>query len=392
MTRPYTQAPALKTMFPVEDDATASAILTIDLGALCANYRLLAALASDSECAAVIKADGYGIGASEAAAALANAGCRTFFVATWQEARQLRQDGCEATLYVLDGLFPGTAAAFSQIDARPVLGSLAEIEEWAEFCADDRRKRAAALHIDTGMNRLGLRAEDVITLSENLSHLHSFEPSLIMSHLACADEPDNPMNEFQRAAFDVLRAKLPAIPACLANSGGVFLGVPHHYDMVRPGFALYGGKAVNDKPNPMQPVVRLQGRIAQIREAQSGESVGYGASCTLTRPTRIATVATGYADGIFRYLGASDGQTGLTGYIGKHKAPILGRVSMDSIMLDVSDMPSELAIRGALVELIGSHMSIDDLARRAGTIGYEVLTSLGQRYKRHYINKNQAAD
>jgi len=379
-------------MFPVEDDATASAILTIDLGALCANYCLLATLAPNSECAAVIKADGYGTGATEAATALANAGCRTFFVATWREAHQLRREGCEATLYVLDGLFPGTAAAFSQINASPVLGSLEEIEEWAAFCANDQCKHAAALHIDTGMNRLGLRAEDVTTLSGNLHLLHSFEPTLILSHLACADESDNPMNEAQRTAFDALRAKLPAIPACLANSGGVFLGAPYHYDMVRPGFALYGGQAVNDVPNPMRQVVHLQGRIAQIREAQSGESVGYGASYTLTRPTRIATVAAGYADGIFRHLGGSDGQTGLSGYIGEHKAPILGRVSMDSIMLDVSDMPPEMAVRGALVELIGSHMSIDDLARHAGTIGYEILTSLGRRYKRHYIKENQAAD
>ncbi len=366
-------------------DPAAPALLTIDLDALVANYRALQARAPNAECAAVVKADAYGTGADEAVAALSQAGCRTFFVATLEEARQIRPVAAEADLYVLDGLFPDAAPGFADIGARPVLGSLAEIAEWAAFCRETGTAGPAAIHIDTGMNRLGLRAADVDAIGEDATVLAGFRPALVMSHLACADAPDHPMNETQRLAFDALRAKLPAMPACLANSAGIFLGAPYHYDMVRPGIALYGARAVTGVPNPMVPVVRLAARIVQIREAEAGDTVGYGAARRLSRPTRIATVAAGYADGIFRHLGASDGESGLTAHIDGHAAPILGRVSMDMLTLDVTDVPAGLARRGALVELLGDHVGVDDLADRAGTIGYEVLTSLGRRYQRRYI-------
>ena len=305
-------------------------------------------------------------------------------------ARTVRRTAPNADLYVLDGLFPDAAPAFDEIDARPVLGSLLEIQDWADHCARTGEKRPAAIHIDTGMNRLGLRGSDVDILIQG-DLLGSFESAIVMSHLACADDPENPMNEAQRSSFDTLRAKLLDMPACFANSGGIFRGEPYHYDMVRPGISLYGGRAVNGVANPMQPVVTLQARIVQLRDAEPGETVGYGATRKLTRPTRIATVACGYADGLFRRLSAGDGETGLSGLIGGHLAPILGRVSMDTITLNVTDIPAELTSRGALVELLGHQTSVDDLADLAGTIGYEVLTSLGRRYQRVYTGNESTA-
>jgi alanine racemase len=371
---------------PMPADPSAPAFLTVDLGALVANYKALAARAPGAECGAAVKADAYGIGADRAVPALADAGCRTFFVATLAEARVVREVAREADSYVLDGLFPDTAPAFAEIGARPVLGSLPEIKEWAAFCSDKGEPLAAAIHVDTGMNRLGLRAEEVAELARDEATLKAISPALVMSHLACADEPANPMNEAQRRAFDVARAELPPMPASLANSAGIFLGEAHHYDLVRPGIALYGGRATGGAANPMKPVVRLEARIAQVREAGPGDTVGYGATRTLARRTLIATVAAGYADGIFRRLGAGDGEEGLTAWIGDHAAPILGRVSMDLITLDATDVPSNLVARGALVELLGDHVAIDDLADKAGTIGYEVLTSLGRRHQRRYTD------
>lgn len=371
---------------PDASDPAATAVLTIDLNALQANYRDLKARPGSAECAAVVKADAYGLGVAPAARALARAGCGTFFVATPGEAETLRRDLPETTVYVLDGLFPGAGETLAVTGARPVLSSLAEIEEWASVCAQRGEKLPAAIHIDTGMNRLGLYPDESAALTENPDLLETFDLALVMSHLACADEPDHPMNEAQRAAFETARMALPPAPASLANSGGILLGPAYHYDLVRPGVALYGGLAAIGE-NPMRPVVRLDARIAQVREAKTGDAVGYGAAQTLKRPTRIAVIAAGYADGIFRHLGASDSAPGLTGYIGDHPAPVLGRISMDLITLDVTDVPEDLAVRGAFVELLGPHVSVDDLADQAGTIGYEVLTSLGRRYRRVYTGE-----
>lgn len=365
--------------------AGAPAILTVVLGALRENYCTLRDHAEGAECAAVVKADAYGTGARQAVQALAQEGCKTFFVATLPEAGVVRAAAPQATIYVLDGLFPQAAAGFVEIDARPVLGSLPEIRDWAAFCLRTGVPRRAALHIDTGMNRLGLRLEDIDVLAGDMDLLDTFETSLVISHLACADSPDDPKNEAQRTAFDELRAKLPAAPASLANSAGILLGPSYHYEMVRAGIALYGGRAVVRGANPMRPVVLLEGRVAQIRNAEAGETVGYGAAQTLNRPTRIATVTVGYADGFFRRLGASDGYPGAAAYVGEYRAPLLGRVSMDLITIDVTDVPEELVQRGTLVELLGPHVGVDDIAAQVGTIGYEVLTALGRRYHRRYI-------
>ena len=369
----------------VPASAEASGLLTVDLGALRDNYRQLKAKAGAARCAAVIKADAYGTGAPQVVQALTAEGCDTFFVATLGEARAVRATAADVTVYVLDGLFPEAGPAFAEIGARPVLGSVPEIREWGAFCASRNEALPAAIHIDTGMNRLGLPPADVAEAAAESDALGAFELALVMSHLACGDEPDHPKNEAQRQAFDTLRAKLPAAPASLANSAGVMLGPAYHHDLVRPGVALYGGRALVEGPNPMKQVVRLEGRIAQIREVEAGETVGYGATWTFDAPTRVATVPIGYADGYFRILGSRDGHRGAVAYIGDHEVPIVGRISMDLITLDVGAVPEERARRGAMVELLGPHVTVDDVAALAQTIGYEVLTSLGRRYQRTYI-------
>lgn len=370
---------------------SATGVLAIDLGALAANYRMLRGLASPAECAAVVKSDGYGVGAVEAGRVLAAEGCRSFFVATPGEAASLRSALPEATIYALDGLLPGSGGHFKAHRLRPVLGSIAEIEEWSAFCGSEGVERPAAIHIDTGINRLGLKADEQRHLLANRKLMNGFGLSLIMSHLACADTPDHPKNSAQRADFTEFCAQFRRTPLSLANSAGIFLGADFHFDLVRPGIALYGGNPFAARPNPMTPVVRLYARILQIGEADAGETVGYGASLELQRRTRYATVSVGYADGYFRKLGSSNGQRGAIGWLDGRPLPILGRVSMDLAVFDITDLPEASAQRGGFVELIGPHFTVDDAAGLAGTIGYEILTSLGSRSTRVYLGAGGAA-
>jgi alanine racemase len=342
-------------------------------------------LAAPAECAAVVKADAYGLGMAAVAPALAHAGCKTFFVATLVEAEELRDLLAEACIYVLDGLLEGTAPFYRKLGLRPVLNSADEIAEWAAFNKASRARLPAAIHIDSGMNRLGLSAAEVEALAGVTRSWDAFELALVMSHLACADEPEHSKNEMQRKTFDLLRAKLPKARASLANSAGMLLGAKYHYDLVRPGIALYGGKARRTGTNPVAPVVHLGGRVLQVRDVPAGESLGYGATRTLTRPSRIAVLAVGYADGFFRALSVADAHEGLQVYFGSHAAPVLGRVSMDLITVDVTDVPRKLARRGAWVELIGPHIAAHEFAAYAGTIDYEVLTNLGTRAARRYL-------
>jgi alanine racemase len=362
-----------------------TAVLTIDLDALRANYRHLRELAAPAECAAVVKADAYGIGVAYAAPALWRAGCKTFFVAALAEAETLRGLLAEAVIYVFGGLLPGTAETFHELGVRPVLNSVAEIREWAGYCARTGEKLPCAVHIDSGMNRLGLPASEVDTVAEAGDLWSNLTLSLVMSHLACADDPAHAKNERQRRIFDNLRARLPKALTSLANSAGVLLGPDFAYDLVRPGIALYGGHPQRHGESPFRRVVHLKGRILQVRDVPVGDTIGYGATRTIERPSRIATVAVGYADGLFRALSTKDGEEGLFVYVGAHAAPILGRVSMDLITIDVTGIPEALAQRGEWVELLGPNVSAHDLARHAGTIDYEVLTSLGPRAVRHYI-------
>ncbi len=362
-----------------------TAILTIDLDAVAANYRALCELAASAECAAVVKADAYGLGMARIAPVLWRAGCRTFFVATLDEAESLRALLPEATVYVLAGLMPGTAELYRAHDLRPVLNSADEVGEWVAFCVERGERLACAVHIDSGMNRLGLSAKEVEQIAAAGELWPALTLSLVMSHLACSDEPGHPKSEMQRSIFERLRALLPMAPASLANSAGILLGPDFTYDLVRPGLAIYGGHPRRHGANPFRPVVQLKGRILQLRDAAPGETVGYGATRTIREAARIAVVSVGYADGFFRALSLADGEDGFAGYLGPHAAPILGRVSMDLIALDVSLVPEAIAQRGAWVELIGPNMPAHVLAAHAGTIDYEVLTNLGARALRRYL-------
>ncbi|HFQ15095.1 MAG TPA: alanine racemase [Rhodobacteraceae bacterium] len=362
--------------------------LSIDLAALAHNYRDLAARAAPARCGAAVKANAYGIGLEPALRTLAGAGCESFFTATLDEAIAARAVVASAHIYVLNGLPPGSGGEFVRHDLRPVLGNRDEIAEWSAFARAHAGADVppVALHIDTGMNRLGLMAADVAALQASPDWLSGVDVALVMSHLACADEPAHPKNAAQLQAFNRLRALLPAAPASLANSGGIFLGPDYHFDLVRPGIALYGGEAVAGAANPMRPVVRLEARIAQVRRIGAGETVGYGGAYTATGPRRIATIPVGYADGYARALGGTDEREGAPVAIGGRMARLAGRVSMDLITVDVTGLPEGDIRRGTWVELIGPHISIDDLARHAHTIGYEILTRLGPRHERVYLN------
>jgi alanine racemase len=342
-------------------------------------------LSAPAECGAVVKADAYGLGMQQAAAALARAGCETFFVATLAEASALRALLPRATIYVFAGLMPGTAELYRAHDLRPVLNSAEEISEWASFCSAQGEKLPCAVHIDSGMNRLGLSAAEVDQVAAGGDLWLALTLSLVMSHLACADEPEHPKSEAQRQTFDRLRARLPRALASLANSAGILLGRDFAYDLVRPGVALYGGHPRRQGRNPFESVVQLKGRILQVRKVAAGETIGYGATRTLDQPSRVAVVSVGYADGFFRALSTRDGEDGFVAYAGPHPAPILGRVSMDLITIDVSRVPEAVSGRGAWVELIGPNVPAQHMADHAGTIDYEVLTNLGRRALRRYI-------
>jgi alanine racemase len=364
----------------------ARAVLEIDLDALRANWaKLNATVGPNVECAGVVKAEAYGLGLEEIATALTHEGCETFFAATLHEARKVRRVQPGARIYVLDGLLPEAAAHYAGFDLRPVLSSMLEVDEWSAFCRDEGRRRPAAVQVDTGMNRLGIPIDELPAIGGSQAAFADFEVSLVMSHLACADTPANPMNARQKQAFDEARKRLPDAPASLANSGGTFLGPDFHYDLVRPGISLYGGRAFEGGPNPVQPVVRLNARILQVRDVAAGQSIGYGAAYTLTKPSRIATIACGYADGFLRALSGDDVRPGPLGHISGLPVQVVGRVSMDLLTLDVTNIPPDLAVRGAWVEIMGDQVTLDDLTDQAGTIGYELLTRLGSRVHRIYI-------
>lgn len=368
----------------IPEPATAGAVLTIDLAALKENYRTLAALAPGAVCAAAVKGDAYGTGTGRAARALADAGCGVFFAALVAEALDVRHALPDAIVYVLNGLPPGSSGIFADNQLRPVLGSMTDIAAWAEFCQSHGTALPAAIHVDTGINRLGLEAGDIDRLVASPGMLGAFEPCLIMSHLACADQPDHPMNSAQNERFAAIRAKFPGISGSLANSAGIINGPAYHHDLVRPGIALYGGRAVAGRPNPSQPVVHLAGRIIQIRTVEAGQTVGYGATWTAPRRSRIAVVSAGYADGYFRLAGPAAQKTGAQVHIAGRLAPVVGRVSMDMITVDVTDIPPADLDGIQSVELLGHNIGVDDLAATASTIGYEVLTNLGSRYARVY--------
>ena len=361
--------------------ATSTGVLTIDLDAIVANWRKLEKTAVPAECAGVVKADAYGCGVGPVATALAAAGCKTFFVATLDEARTLRAALPQATIYALNGLFQNTGEAYAKIDCKPVIGDLNELAEWDVFCRRSGWNGGAAIHIDTGMNRLGLtitEAQGIIPRINAGDH----GITLVMSHLVSAELVNNPTNARQLIAFREIASLFTNVPASLSNSSGIYLGPQFQFDIVRPGAALYGVNPTPEADNPMQPVVELKARIVQIRHIERGETVGYGGTWTARRHTRLAIVSAGYADGYFRAASANDGTRGAEVVVAGKRCPVAGRISMDLMAVDITDLPPNVVRRGHMVTLIGEGITVDELAHHFGTIGYEVLTNLGRRYAR----------
>lgn len=364
----------------------AGARLTVDLAALAANYRLLAARAAGAECAAVVKADAYGLGLAAVAPALAAAGARTFFVAHAFEARRLRALLPGATVYVLNGLAPGAAPRLAEIDARPVLCTGEDIAEWAAFCRAAGRRLPTAIQIDTGMNRLGIALDEARALAGDAAGpLAAFEHALVMSHFVSAEDTGSPLNAAQAAAFAAVREIFSGVPASLANSSGIFLAARPLHDLVRPGYALYGGNPTPGTANPMHPVVSLAARVLQVRTVEAGATVGYNAQWTAPGQRRLAALSIGYADGFPRAAAGLDGRPGGHAVFAGAHCPIVGRVSMDILVIDVTGCAAPPR-RGDLVELLGPHIGVDELARAAGTIGYDILTRLGGRFARRYAS------
>ena len=364
-------------------DERAGALLTIDLDAIAENYRRIRALLRPgTQCAGVVKADGYGCGAIKVARRLFAEGCRVFFVARADEGFALKPHLPEAEVCVLDGLLPGIVNDYAEAGIVPVLNDAGQVEAWTAYCAANEYRPPVVVHVDTGMNRLGLSEAEANALADEADALRAFSDVLVMSHLVVSEEPANPINAMQLAAYERVRARFPKAKTSLANSSGIFLGAAYHFDLARPGYALYGGNPTPGKPNPMRHAVQLLARIVQVREVDKAGTVGYGATARIGAGGRIATIAVGYADGYLRSLSNRG-----AAWIGPHRVPIIGRVSMDLVTLDVSSVPPEACQVGDFAELIGANLPVDDVADRAGTNGYEILTGLSPRYHRAYLGE-----
>ena len=354
-------------------------ILTIDLRALVENWRLLKTRVAPAECAAVVKANAYGIGIEQAVPALARAGCRTFFTAHVSEAIRARALARDAIIYVLNGLPVDAVALYGQYDLRAVIGSVQDFALW-----QNHMPQPFALHVESGMNRLGFEEGTEERLAANLPA----RPALLMSHFIAAEEPDNLSNQRQIDHFQHLRGHFDSsLPASLCNSSGIFLRQAPFCDLVRPGFALYGGNPTPGSANPMRPVVSLSVRILQIRSVAAGQTVGYNARWTARRPSRLAILSLGYADGFPMAAGNVDGRAtpGAEAIVAGHRCPFVGRTSMDLTVVDVTDVPEDALQHADMAQILNEDITVNDLAARAGTIGYEVLTSLGRRFARRYI-------
>lgn len=372
--------------------ADAGAVAIVDLDAIAENFRLIQATCPGANVGASVKASAYGLGVGPVTATLAKAGCTSFFVATPAEGLQLRGAGLTtenvAEIVVLNGPERENAALFVGNGLTPTLNSLAQIETWS---AHGDKSQAAWLHVDTGMNRLGLGPKEIETLIAEPARLDGVSISTILSHLACADTPDHPMNAAQRDDFAAACARLTpiigAVQTSLANSSGAFLGPDFHFDLVRPGASLYGIRPNAKQPNPMKQVVEIYTKILQLRDVDTPMTVGYGAAHQVTGTRQIATLSAGYADGYPRAAAntaATKEGSRMCAFIDGQAAPLAGRVSMDLITIDVTEIPASLCQPGQIVELLGPNVTADDLADAAGTIAYEVLTGLGPRLHLEY--------
>jgi len=348
-------------------ETAVGSILEVDLEAVAANWHTLRAAHPGGAVAGVVKADGYGVGAAAVAARLYREGCRHVFTATLDEALSIRALVPEAMLAALNGLPPGSAAAFKAGGVTPVLGSLDQIAAWRAAGGGE-----ALLHVDTGMNRLGLPPEHWPVLRDEPARLDGVTILYVMTHLVSSELPADPLNARQLAGFADACAMLPCAPRSLANSSGVFLGPAFGSDLARPGAALYGINPTPDRPNPMRAVARLRARVLQIRNVAAGSTVGYNGQWRAPAAARIATVAIGYADGWLR----SQTNRGAAIFDGS-AVPLVGRISMDLTTFDVTGLPGLES--GAWLDLIGPGRSLEDVAAAACTNAYEVLTSLGGR-------------
>ena len=365
------------------DTAVHGARLVINLDAIAANYRKIAALAAPAKTGAAVKADAYGLGLAPVARCLAKAGCEIFFVAHFAEGVDLRAILPDVRIYILHGLPSGAAERYIAHGLRPVLNSLPELAAWRTAGS---RGIGAILNFDTGMSRLGMGAKEAATLATSPSLLAGVQIDYLMSHLSCADMPAHPLNAQQHAAFNRLRDLFPGVPASLANTAGALLGAEYRYDLVRPGIGLYGGSPAGTGGSPFQDAVQLYAKILQLRDVDSTDYVGYGATYRPGGPARIAVAGIGYADGYMRALGNSG-----FGAIGGHHAPCVGRVSMDLCAFDASGVPGELCAPGGEIELIGPNVPMENAAAAAGTINYEILTRLGSRLARSYSGEGAGA-
>ncbi|MFT4075870.1 MAG: alanine racemase [Asticcacaulis sp.] len=358
-----------------------SGYLSIDLGALVANYQQLSRRNGDGLTAAVVKADAYGLGARAVSQVLYKAGCRHFFVALAREAFDLRPHlPADASLYILNGLMPGIEEACADQDIIPVLNTTEQIRRWSALAMARGTPLPAVIQFDTGMSRLGLAPDEAEALAAAQGILKPLDIRFLMSHLACADTPASPANAAQLAQMNTIRALFPGVPVSFANSGGLFLGDGFLQALARPGIALYGGAPNDAGPNPMQAVVSLYVAAIQTRTVPAGTQIGYGGTYVAEREMKLATIGAGYADGLPRSLSPRGAV-----WLGNIRLPIVGRVSMDSLMVDVTGLPEGAIFEGSFVELIGPHQSLDAIAADAGTISYEILTALGRRFHRTYV-------
>lgn len=358
--------------------------LRVDLGAILQNYRAIASHVAPAEVGAVVKADAYGLGAIEVTRALCEGGCRLFFVAHLDEALRLHSIvSANSRLVVLNGLVDGAESICADAGIIPVLNSLEQAWRWRDTAQATGRRLPAILQFDSGMGRLGFPPEDLPALTRSSSFEAAIDLVMVMSHLACADTPDHATNAMQLARFTKIADHFPGVPRALANSGGAFLPPAFRCDIVRAGIALYGGAPNESAWNPMRPVVHLDARVIQTRTIAAGGHVGYGHDFRCDKDSRIATIDVGYADGLPRTLGNRG-----AAWFNDRRLPIVGRVSMDSITLDISALPPDSLRPGDWVELIGPNQSLDSIARDAQTISYEILTSLSLRYCRTYLASN----
>lgn len=355
-------------------------MLEIDFAAVAGNWRRLSRLAKTADCAAVVKADAYGLGALPVASHLIEAGCRHFFVASLDEAVRLRDGLAERikgrVIYILNGVMNAAEATEAAVPGMvPVLNHPDGVALWRQTAKYRQQRLPAALHVDTGMNRLGLSEAELSQLRVSPDGLDGLDIILLISHLACADQIDHPLNRVQLDRFSRWRRRwFPNVPASLANSAGILAGPEYHFDLVRPGATLYGVNPIEDSfPNPMRPVLRLSAGILQIREVVAGDSVGYGASHCFQKPARLATVGLGYGNGLPRSL-SECGQAKIGGRW--HK--LLGRVSMDSCCIDITDLPPEAAHPGDQVVFLDADYDINNMAQQANIIAYELLCHLGK--------------